>query len=370
MIMNEEYRDKHKIISLIKAINKKATRRWKIMEVCGGQTNTILKSGIEELLLDSVEFIHGPGCPVCITPEQKIDEVISLSTISENIILTFGDMMRVPGSMMTLNEAKSEGADIRVVYSPIDSIRIAKENPDKKIIFFGIGFETTMPLYATLLLCAEKLSLRNLFILHSLYSVTGILNSLFNDEMINPDAVLAAGHVCAVTGYDDYFQISACYNKPFVIAGFEVFDILCAVYSSIEMLESGICDVKNEYTRTVGKKQNSVVKSIFETVYEPANQQLRGFGMLSNGGYRLKERFEPYDAASCLRSELNKSDKIKRSDNYCMDSVIMCGKAAPTQCQYFANSCTPMTPKGASMVTSEGICAAYYKNCLNHTIKK
>ena len=336
--MNEEYRKRKKVDSLIKAINKKATRRWRIMEICGGQTHSIIKNGIEENLSSCVEFIHDPECPVCISPSAKIDKIINLYQKQNTIILTFGDMVRVHGNYISLSEAKTNGNDIRIVYSPLDSLKIAKENPNKEVVFFAIGFETTMPLYSVLLLSAEKMKLNNLTILSSLYSVTGILDSLFHENEISPDGILAAGHVCAVTGYEKYYSFQQKYNLPICITGFEPLDILFGVYRIVEMLENGVSDVVNEYSRVVSKESNAIVAAMLDTVFDISDQDLRGFGKIINGGYKIKERFEHFNACYRFRNEMIVNN---HEETDCIAAKIMCGKHTPLQCHLFGNECTP-----------------------------
>lgn len=352
-----EYRDGKIAALLIKKIEKVCRNQWTIMEVCGGQTHTICQYGIQEILPKEINLVHGPGCPVCVTPLEQIDKSITIAKMPDVILCSFGDMLRVPGSRSDLLEARAEGFDVRMVYSPLDCLKICKENPDKKIVFFAVGFETTAPANAMALWQAKKQNIDNFYMLVSHVTVPPVLEAVLQNEDSNIQGFLAPGHVCAIMGTGEYEYLSAKYKVPIVVTGFEPLDLLEGIYVCVEQLENGRHELYNQYKRMVKKEGNKEALEIISKVFQPADRLWRGIGMIQQSGYKLSEQFKKYDAETMFLVE---NIQTKESP-ICISGEILLGRKKPAQCPAFATACTPQTPLGATMVSDEGTCQAYYK---------
>lgn len=351
------YRDGAIMRSLLDRIGSVATRPWRIMEVCGGQTFTLSRYRLEEMLPEGISMIHGPGCPVCVTPQSVIDSAIRLARRHDVILCSFGDMLRVPGTVGSLLRAKSEGCDVRIFYSPLDALKIAAANPEKEVVFFAIGFETTMPAYAVMAQKAYRAAVKNLSLLTSLFTVPAAVTAVTQDPASRVDALLAAGHVCAVTGLDDYYRLSDSLKLPIVVTGFEPVDMLLGILRAVEMLEKGKTGVTNAYGRTVRPEGSVKAKAAVEEVFEPCDTAWRGMGVLPKSGMKLREKYKHFD--SCRRFDISHS--YCSSPGGCISHLIMKGVAVPADCPAFGHECTPEAPVGAPMVSSEGVCAAHYR---------
>jgi len=351
----QEYRNYEATKQVIDKLHKIATKKWNIMEICGGQTHSLVKNGILELLPSNIRMIHGPGCPVCVTPLNLIDKAIEL--LEQGVIVcSFGDMIRVPGSKKSLLEAKANGGDLRILYSPLEAVTIAKENPTKEVIFFAVGFETTAPANALSVLHAQKEGIHNYSILVSHVLVPPAMEAILDDEFSSIDAFLAAGHVCAIMGYQEYHPIAKKYKVPIIVTGFEPLDIVQGIYFAVKQLEENRCEVENQYTRAVKKEGNKTAKAVIEKVFEIGNREWRGIGEISNSGYVLREAYINFDAEKKFNIQ-----HIKVPENQlCIAGEILKGVKKPHECTQFSTNCNPSNPLGAPMVSSEGACAAYY----------
>ncbi|MEX1139206.1 MAG: hydrogenase formation protein HypD [Bacteroidota bacterium] len=352
----DEYRDGQAASRLAGQIDTCTTQPWTLMEICGGQTHTIVKYGLEELLPPSMHLIHGPGCPVCVTPIGIIDQAHRLAATKDVIFTAFGDMLRVPGSAKDLLSVKAEGGDVRVVYSPLDAIRLAEREQTRHVVFFGIGFETTAPTTALAVLEADRLNLDNFSVLCSHVLVPPAIEAILSSPSNTVQGLLAAGHVCTITGFNEYFSLADKYHIPIVVTGFEPVDILQGILMTVKQLESGRCEVQNQYSRTVQRCGNTKAIEIMQRVFEPCDRVWRGMGSIPASGLALKGEFARFDAA--VRFDLPVSSGDESSP--CMAGEILRGKTKPHQCASFAGDCTPEHPLGAPMVSSEGACAAYY----------
>ena len=350
-----EYRNLEATKSYLNLIEKTITKPWNIMEICGGQTHGLVKNGILELLPDKVRMIHGPGCPVCVTPLNLIDKAIELL---ENgvIVCSFGDMIRVPGSKKSLMEAKANGGDLRILYSPLEAVKIAKNNPDKEVVFFAVGFETTAPANALSVLHAQKENVKNYSILVSHVLVPPAMEAILDDELSNINAFLGAGHVCAIMGFKEYYPLAAKYKIPIIITGFEPLDLVQGIYLAVQQLEKGIHKVENQYARVVKEEGNKAALEVIHQVFEIGDREWRGIGEIPRSGYRLRKEFEDFDAE--LKFGVNNIVVPENAD--CIAGEILKGIKKPFECSQFGKSCTPFKPLGAPMVSSEGACAAYY----------
>jgi hydrogenase expression/formation protein HypD len=328
-----------------------------IMEVCGGQTHSIMKYNLTEFLPSSIELIHGPGCPVCVTPLEKIDQALYIASNSDVIFATYGDMLRVPGSEKSLLMLKAEGADVRIVFSPLDAVDIAKNNPSKKVVFFAIGFETTAPANALSVIRAYKLKLTNYSILSSHVKVPPALESILSSPDNRVSGVLAAGHVCTVMGYKEYFPLAGKYQIPITVTGFEPVDILAGVYATILQLEGRSYTVSNEYKRSVTLEGNLKAQESVNEVFEVCDFKWRGIGEIPHSGLKIREKYADFDAEILFESG---NIKVKESE-LCISGEILKGLKKPDACSEFGKSCTPESPLGTLMVSNEGTCAAYYK---------
>ena len=352
-----EYRDAELVKSIAKNINVITTKPWVIMEICGGQTHAIMQHGLEQLLPKEIELVHGPGCPVCVTPLELIDKAIAIASQPDVIFTSYGDMLRVPGSHQDLFSVRANGGDVRVVYSPLDAVTIAKENPGKQVVFFAIGFETTAPANAMSVLQAQALDLNNYSILVSHVRVPPAMHAILNSPTNRVQGFLAAGHVCAVMGYWEYPPIAKKYNTPIVITGFEPLDILQGILVLIELLESGEIDVKNAYQRIVTYEGNKPAQTVIQRVFKNCNRKWRGIGEIPNSGWCLKEEFSKFNA----EERFFVADITPEESPLCIAGEILQGMKKPFECSAFGKECTPEHPLGATMVSSEGACAAYYK---------
>lgn len=351
------FREKEYVESLRKAIHNRAHHPWSIMEICGGQTHAIARYRLEELLPNNIRLIHGPGCPVCVTPEAIVEEAIAIARKPNVIFTSFGDMLRVPGGDSSLMSARAEGADVRMVYSPLDALRIAQENPTKEVVFFGIGFETTAPVHALAIREAHRMGLENFSLLSSLVLVPPAIKELMKDPDNQINALLAAGHVCAVTGYSDYYALAEQNKLPVCVTGFEPVDILWGIYNCIDQLENQEYTVRNAYSRMVREEGNAKAISEIAAIFEPCDREWRGLGMIPESGLRIRKEYELYDAS--LRFKINLKQGVV--NNVCRSGDILKGKLTPFQCPAFGKACTPDHPLGAAMVSSEGACAAYHR---------
>ena len=352
-----EYRDSHRVQAVIDEITRTVRQPWVIMEICGGQTHSILKYGLEQLLPKELELVHGPGCPVCVTSLEMIDKALAIAAQPDVIFTSYGDMLRVPGSDGDLFTVRASGADIRVVYSSLDAVKIAQENPDKQVVFFAIGFETTAPANAMSVIHAQKLGLNNFSLLISHVRVPPAMHVILGSPNNRVQGFLAAGHVCTVMGYWEYGPIAQKYKVPIVVTGFEPLDILQGTLFVVKQLEKGSYDVENAYTRVVSYEGNQPAQKIISQVFEDCDQKWRGIGNIPMSGWQLKHEFKNYDAADRFHVQ-----KIKPTESpLCIAGQILQGLNKPFECPAFANQCTPEHPLGATMVSSEGACAAYYR---------
>lgn len=354
----DEYRDAARAEQLIAQIRDRATQRWVLMEVCGGQTHGLLKYGIEESLSDAVELIHGPGCPVCVTPMETIDHAQELARLPNVILCSFGDMLRVPGSHGSLLDVRATGGSVRLVYSPLDAVSLAEQCPDQEIIFLAVGFETTAPATALAVLQAHQRRLKNFSLLVHHVRVQPAMEAVMQMSDVRVQAFLAAGHVCTVMGYDTYAAFVGQYRVPVVVTGFEPLDLLAGILECVEQLEAGRAEIANEYTRSVRESGNLSAKNIIDKVYEVADQRWRGIGDILQSGYRLRSEWKQFDASQRFpRTHPNTSTE----NTQCRAGEVLAGRLRPPECKAFGKQCTPDTPLGAPMVSSEGACAAYYR---------
>jgi hydrogenase expression/formation protein HypD len=352
----DEYRDPELARKLFAEIDRITTQQWVMMEVCGGQTHSIIRNGIDKLLNENIELVHGPGCPVCVTPLDTIDKALAIAGREDVIFCSFGDMLRVPGSSQDLFQVKGEGGDVRIVYSPLDAIRIAGENPDKQVVFFGIGFETTAPANAMAVYQAKQLGLANFSMLVSHVLVPPAIKAVLNSPVNRVQAFLAAGHVCSVMGYSEYVPIVEEYGVPIVVTGFEPLDVLEGIRKTVVQLESGIASAENAYTRAVNFDGNKAAQKLIEDVFETTDRNWRGIGMIPGSGWELSDRYADFDAAA--RFEVGYIET--QEPEICRSGEVLQGLIKPNECEAFGKECTPRKPLGATMVSSEGACAAYY----------
>jgi hydrogenase expression/formation protein HypD len=352
----DEYRDAAPARTLSAAIHAVVTHPWTLMEVCGGQTHTILKTGLEALLPESVTLVHGPGCPVCVTPLELIDAAVAIALRPASILASFGDMLRVPGSSRSLFDARAEGGDVRVVYSPLDAVKLARQNPDREVVFFAVGFETTAPANAMAAWQARRAGLTNFSLLVAHVLVPPAMEAILNSPSCRVQAFLAPGHVCTVEGYEAYEPIARKYKVPVVVTGFEPVDLLEGVLRAVRQLEAGRAEVENQYSRAVQREGNREAQRIVREVFEVDTRQWRGIGPIPNSGLRLREEYRSLDALE--RFALAGLSVAEPEE--CLSGKVLQGLIKPPECPAFGTKCTPETPLGAPMVSSEGACAAYY----------
>jgi hydrogenase expression/formation protein HypD len=352
----DEYRSEAAAKRMAKQIRQVTSRSWTLMEICGGQTYTIVKYGIEELLPKEITLVHGPGCPVCVTPLELIDKAIVIASSPGVIFTSFGDMLRVPGSSTDLLTVKAEGGDVRMVYSPLDAVKIAQNNVHKKVVFFAVGFETTAPANAMAVWQAKRLGLKNFSILCSHVLVPPAIEALLSSPGNRVQGFLAAGHVCTVMGYEEYIPLASRYHTPIVVTGFEPVDILQGVYMTVKQLEEGRAEVENQYARSVRREGNVPARNLLADVFRTTNRTWRGIGEIPNSGYALSPEYADYDAEKIFSVEQIKT----RESEECIAGQVLQGLKKPHECPAFATTCIPEHPLGAPMVSSEGACAAYY----------
>ena len=351
-----EYRDPELARKYLDEIRRTVTQPWSIMEVCGGQTHSLVKNGIIEMLPEDVTMIHGPGCPVCVTPINLIDKAIHLALEDEVILCSFGDMLRVPGSKINLLEAKAKGADVRVLYSPLEAVKIAEDNPEKEVVFFAVGFETTAPANALSVLHAFRKGLSNYSILASHVLVPPAIKAVIDDEESKIDGFLAAGHVCTIMGNAEYYPLSEKHHVPIVVTGFEPLDVLQGILMVIRQLENNISKVENQYSRIVKEEGNTEAQKMIFEVFEVKDRSGRGIGEIPESGYAVKQKYVGFDANKKFGISIEEAPEHPD----CISGQIMKGIKKPYECSQFGKKCKPSFPLGAPMVSSEGACAAYY----------
>jgi hydrogenase expression/formation protein HypD len=352
----DEYRDERIAHALAAEIRQRTTRPWVLMEICGGQTHTIMRYGIDELLPNHLELVHGPGCPVCVTPLETIDKAIELATRPDVILVSYGDMLRVPGSRSDLFRAKAQGADVRIAYSPMEAVRIARSRPDRKVVFLSIGFETTAPANAMAAWRAKHEGLTNFSLLVSHVLVPPAIRALMGSPKNRVQGFIAPGHVCTIMGSSEYEGLVRDFRVPIVIGGFEPVDLLQAVLMLVKQLEAGEAQLENQYVRAVSYQGNLPAQKIMADVFEIADQKWRGLGVIPQSGLRLREEYASYDANLIFELEELCVDEPAE----CISAQVLQGLKKPTDCPAFGLRCTPENPLGAPMVSSEGACAAYY----------
>lgn len=353
----DEFRDAKLVKQVLHQIHESTTRPWVIMEICGGQTHSIMQHGLDQLLPSQIELVHGPGCPVCVTPLELIDKALAIASRPEVIFCSFGDMLRVPGSTTDLLTVKSRGGQVRIVYSPIDAVLIARDNPEKEVVFFAIGFETTAPVNAASIRYAKSLGLKNFSLLVSQVTVPAAMHAILSSPNNRVQGFLAAGHVCAVMGYHQYHSIAKAYRIPIVITGFEPLDLLYGIQLTVEQLEQGKNQVENAYSRVVTEEGNVAAQKMIHESFESCDRNWRGIGLIPQSGLKLKETLAFYDAE--LRFDV--SNITTSESEICLSGQVLQGITKPIDCPAFGRECTPQTPLGATMVSSEGACAAYYR---------
>ncbi len=352
----DEYRNEADARKFLAAIERITTRPWTIMEICGGQTHTLIKSGIDRLLPPQITLVHGPGCPVCVTPLELIDRAIAIARRPEVIFTSFGDMLRVPGSDADLLSVKAQGGDVRMVYSPLDALKLAQKHPERQVVFFAVGFETTAPGNAMTVWQARQLGLTNFSILCSHVLVPPAMEAILSAADNQIQGFLAAGHVCTVMGYWEYEPIAEKHRVPIVVTGFEPLDLLQGIYMTVKALEEGRWGVENQYTRAVTREGNRPAQKLVAEVFEVSDRQWRGIGLIPASGYRLRPAYAAFDAE--LRFDV--AGVTAQESPLCIAGQILQGHKKPHECRAFGRQCTPEHPLGAPMVSSEGACAAYY----------
>jgi hydrogenase expression/formation protein HypD len=353
----DEYRDPGIAHMLAEEIRRKVTRPWVLMEVCGGQTHTLMRYGIDELLPPQIELVHGPGCPVCVTPLEVVDRAIRIASIQGVVLVSYGDMLRVPGSDSDLFQAKANGADVRVAYSPMDALKVARANPDREVVFFGIGFETTAPANAMAVWQAKREGLRNFSMIVSHVLVPPAIRLILQSPVNRVQGFIAPGHVCTVMGFREYEDLVNEFRVPMVVGGFEPVDLLEAIHMLVAQLEEGRAEVENQYGRTVTRDGNLAAQTLMREVFEVTDRKWRGIGTIADSGYRLREEYASFDAERAFGlEELSAEEPVE-----CISALVLQGLKKPMECPAFGARCTPMSPLGAPMVSTEGACAAYYQ---------
>lgn len=364
----DEFRDPELARRLLREIRERTTKRWTLMEVCGGQTHSLLRHGIDAELCEVVELIHGPGCPVCVTPVELIDQAQRLAMEPQVLVTTFADMLRVPGSQRSLQETRALGGNIRAVYGPLDAVRLAREDRLREVVFFAVGFETTAPATALALRHAIDEGLRNFSILAAHVRVLPVMEMLARDARCRVEAFLAAGHVCTITGMEAYHQFAADHHLPVAVTGFEPLDLLVGIQACIDQLEQGVARAVNCYPRSVESGGNLHAQRMVESVYEIADMEWRGMGLVRQGGYRLRDSLREYDAERRFGA-LGVTDRLPIVGSsiapsppaVCLSGDVLAGRIKPSVCPSFGRQCRPEHPVGAPMVSSEGACAAYFR---------
>lgn len=352
-----DFRDGHLVPGVVAQIRRTITRPWVLMEICGGQTHSIMRYGLDQVLPPEIELVHGPGCPVCVTPLDQIDRALAIAASPNVIFTSFGDMLRVPGSEQDLFSIRARGGKVQVVYAPLDAVKIAQSNPDKQVVFFAIGFETTSPANAMAILQAKTLGVKNFSVLVSQVRVPPAMHAILSSPDNRVQGFLAAGHVCTVMGYWEYEPIAAQYRIPITVTGFEPLDLLLGIHKTIEQLEAGTHTVHNAYPRAVIRDGNRPAQAIIQQVFKTVDRNWRGIGMIPDSGWGLRDEYAEFNAE--MRFDISHIN-TKESD-ICIAGQILTGQRKPPDCPAFGTLCTPERPLGAPMVSSEGACAAFYR---------
>lgn len=352
----DEYRDDRIARALVEEIHRAATRPWTLMEVCGGQTHTLIRQGIDELLAPTISLVHGPGCPVCVTPLALIDEAIAIAKRPDAILCSFGDMLRVPGSSEDLLQARAAGGDVRVVYSPLDALEVARRNPDRTVVFFAVGFETTAPANAMAVLQAARLGIENFALLVAHVLVPPAIVAILATPGNRVQGFLAPGHVCAVQGWREYEPLAREYRVPIVVTGFEPVDLLEGILMLVRQLEEGRHEVENQYVRAVVREGNREAQAVVAEAFEVCDRAWRGIGVIPRSGLRLREPYRRFDA----EVRFPRAGAPASESEICIAGEVLTGRVRPDRCPAYGTLCTPQTPLGAPMVSSEGACAAYF----------
>jgi len=353
----DEFRDEKLVRGALAELHRITTREWTLMEVCGGQTHSIVRFGIDQLLPERLELVHGPGCPVCVTPLELIDKALVIAARPDVIFCSFGDMLRVPGSHDDLFRVKSRGGDVRVVYSPLDALKLAVENPEKQVVFFAVGFETTAPANAMAVFQARQQSIQNFSLLVSHVRVPPAITAILESATNRVQAFLAAGHVCTVMGYWEYEPLADQYGVPIVVTGFEPLDIAKGILGAVRQLEAGQAEVENAYERVVTRRGNQPAQQIIAQVFESTDRKWRGIGQIPDSGWKLRDEYRDFDA----EQRFDVADIQVQESEVCISGLVLQGVKKPHECSAFGRECTPAHPLGATMVSSEGACAAYYQ---------
>jgi hydrogenase expression/formation protein HypD len=353
----DEYRDAKIARALLAALERKVTRPWVLMEICGGQTHTLMRYGIDTLIPSQIELVHGPGCPVCVTPLEVVEKAIQIASRPDVIFVSYGDMLRVPGSASDLLRVKASGGDVRIAYSPMEAVKIARANPERRVVFFGIGFETTAPANAMAVLQAKREGLRNFSMLVSHVLVPPAIRLLLESPANRVQGFIAPGHVCAVMGYWEYVALSKQYRVPIVVGGFEPVDLIEAIGMLVAQLEEGRAEAENQYVRAVSREGNRIAQKVLLEVFEVTDRKWRGIGVIPQSGFRLRPEFAEHDAERIF----GLADTVVEEPAECISAQVLQGLKKPVDCPAFGVRCTPENPLGAPMVSSEGACAAYYQ---------
>jgi len=353
----DEYRDPKLAEAIVADIRRHVTRPWVLMEICGGQTHTLMRYGIDHLLPPEVELVHGPGCPVCVTPLEILDKAVEIASRPEVIFVSYGDMLRVPGSTRDLFQVKAAGGDVRIAYSPMEAVDLARKNPDRQVVFFAVGFETTAPANAMAVWQAKREGLRNFSILVSHVLVPPAIRLLLESPGNRVQGFIAPGHVCAVMGYSEYEELAQQYRVPFVVSGFEPLDLLEGIRMLLAQLEEGRAEVENQYVRSVTREGNEAARLRMSEVFEVADRKWRGIGEIRQSGFRLRREYAAFDAEKVF----GVSETCAEEPPECIAALVLQGIRKPVDCPVFGTRCTPEKPMGAPMVSSEGACAAYYR---------
>lgn len=352
-----EYRDAELVAGVIREIQRTVTRPWTLMEICGGQTHSIVRYGLDQLLPSKIELVHGPGCPVCVTPLEQIDRALAIASRPDVIFTSYGDMLRVPGSNRDLFSVRASGGDVRVVYSPLDALKLAQANPDKQVVFFAIGFETTAPANVMAVMQAKNLGLKNFSVLVSHVRVPPAMHAILGSPSNRVQGFLLAGHVCAVMGYHEYPPLLDAYQVPMAITGFEPLDLAQGILETVRMLEAGQVQIVNAYSRAVTFEGNQPAQKMINQVFMECDRAWRGIGVIPASGWCLRPGFDDFNA----EKRFDVGNIVTKESPLCIAGQIMQGLKKPHDCVAFGKQCTPETPLGATMVSSEGACAAYYK---------
>jgi hydrogenase expression/formation protein HypD len=353
----QEFRDQELVEGVLHKLNRTIKHPWVLMEICGGQTHAIMRTGLDQLLPPELELVHGPGCPVCVTPLEQIDRALAIASRPEVIFTSFGDMLRVPGSSQDLFGIRARGGQVRAVYAPLDAVRIAQENPDKQVVFFAIGFETTAPANAVAVIQAKALGLKNFSILASQVRVPPAMHAILGAPANRVQGFLAAGHVCTVMGYWEYEPIALKYRTPIVVTGFEPLDLVHGILKTVELLEQGSFEVQNAYPRVVSRLGNTGAQAIISKVFQSVDRGWRGIGLIPQSGWGLRDEYAEFDA----ERRFDVAHIQTRESELCIAGEILQGLKKPPQCSAFDKQCTPDTPLGAPMVSSEGACSAFFR---------